>query len=86
MPAFFAAEIGTTGTPSMASIRLMSTVPPFLRSSSIMFSATTMGISIFSSCIVRYRFRSMFVASTILMIALGFSFSTKSLETSSSLE
>ena len=85
-PWFFAAEIGTTGTPSMLSIALTSTVPPLPVSSSIMFSATTIGTFISKSCIVRYRLRSMFVASTMLMMALGFPSSTKLRETSSSLE
>ena len=86
MPWFFAAEIGTTGTPSMASMAFTSTDPPLPRISSIIFSATTTGMSISSSCMVRYRFRSMLVASTMLMTAFGFSRSTKSRDTSSSLE
>ena len=85
-PSFFAAEMGTTGTPSSASMRLMSTAPPLPRSSSIMFSATTVGMPVSSSCMVRYRLRSMLVASTILMMARGRSFNTKSRLTSSSLE
>ena len=50
-----------------------------------MFSATTMGMPISSSCMVRYRFRSMLVASTMLMMALGLSCSTKFRDTISSL-
>ena len=77
--------MATTGTPSICSIRLMSMEPPFPLTSSIMFSATTMGMFISRSCIVRYRFLSMFVASTMLMMARGFSFRTKFRETISSL-
>ena len=39
--------------PSMASILLMRTVPPLPRTSSIMFSASTMGVSSSMSCMVR---------------------------------
>ena len=70
----------------MASIALTIMVPPLPLTSSIMFRAMTMGIPISRSCIVRYRLRSMLVASTMFIIALGLCFSTKSLETSSSLE
>ena len=84
-PSFFAAEIGTTGTPSIASMPLTSTEPEFPVISSIIFNAMTIGISISKSCMVRYRFRSMFVASMILIIAFGLSSSTKFLETISSL-
>ena len=59
--------------PSMASILLMRTVPPLPRISSIMFSASTIGVSSSMSCMVRYRFLSMLVASTILMMPVGFS-------------
>ena len=86
MPSFFAAEIGTTGIPSIASISLTRTEPPFSRTSSIMLSASTIGTSSSMSCIVKYRLRSIFVASTILMIPFGCSSSTKRRVTSSSLE
>ena len=52
-PWFRTAEMGTTGTPSMSSMRLMSMEPPLPVTSSIMFRATTMGTSISSSCMVR---------------------------------
>ena len=52
-PSFFAAEIGITGTPSIASIWLTSIDPWFPSTSSIIFNATTIGISISKSCIVR---------------------------------
>ena len=51
-PSFFAAEIGITGTPSSASI-FTSIDPWFPITSSIIFKATTIGISISRSCIVR---------------------------------
>ena len=50
-----------------------------------MFSATTMGMPISRSCMVRYRFRSILVASTMLMMALGLSCKTKFRDTISSL-
>ena len=78
--------MGTTGTPSMSSILLMSMAPPFPVISSIMLRATTMGMFISRSCMVRYMFLSMLVASTMFMIAVGLSSRTKFLETISSLE
>ena len=53
MPSFFAAEMGTTGTPSWLSSRLTSMVPPLAVTSSIMLSAMTMGRSSSMSCKVR---------------------------------
>ena len=50
---YYEMDIGTTGTPSIASNVLISTEPPFAVSSSMMLSATTIGISISSSCMVR---------------------------------
>ena len=69
----------------MASMPLTSMEPEFPVTSSIMFSATTIGIPISRSCMVRYRFLSIFVASTILMMAFGLSLRTKLLDTISSL-
>ena len=77
--------MGITGTPRASSISLTRTEPPFSQSSSIIFKATTMGIPSSSSCMVRYRFLSMLVASTILMIPLGLVWITNSLVTISSL-
>ena len=45
--------MGTTGTPSSSSMAFTSTEPPLPVSSSIMFSATTVGTSISSTCMVR---------------------------------
>ena len=53
IPSFFAAEIGTTGIPSVFSSSLILIVPPFSLTSSIILSASTIGISISISCIVR---------------------------------
>ncbi len=86
MPSFFTAEMGTTGMPSAASSSLMWMDPPLADSSSIMFRASTIGMLSSMSCRVRYRLRSMFVASTMLMIAVGFSLMRKSRVTTSSLE
>ena len=71
MPSFLAAEMGSTGMPSMRSISFTRTVPPLLRISSIMFRASTMGVSSSISCMVRYRLRSMLPASTMLMMPWG---------------
>ena len=53
MPSFFAAEMGTTGTPSSSSSLFTSTVLPLARISSIMFSAMTMGRFSSMSCMER---------------------------------
>ena len=71
MPSFFAAEIGTTGMPRISSNSLTRMEPPFARTSSIILRASTTGIPNSMICMVRYRFRSMLVASTILMIPSG---------------
>ena len=86
MPSFLDAEMGTTGMPSSFSISFTSMVPPLPSTSSIMLSASTMGIPSSMSCIVRYRLRSTFVASTMLMMPRGFSSSRKRRVTTSSLE
>ena len=59
-------------------------VPPPAVTSSIMFRASTMGIRISISWRVRYRFRSMLVASTMLMRPSGLWFRMKSRVTISS--
>ena len=84
-PSFFAAEIGITGIPSVASSLLTSIVPPLAVTSSIILRARTIGISSSINCIVRYIFRSILVASTILIIPRGRSFKKYSLDTISSL-
>ena len=53
IPSFFAADIGITGTPSNCSISLTRILPPFLRTSSIILSATTIGMSSSISCMVK---------------------------------
>lgn len=72
-PLVLAAEIGITGICRISSISLIRMEPPFFSTSSITLRASTMGTSSSMSCMVRYRFRSRFVASTILIMALGFS-------------
>ena len=67
--------MGTTGMPRSSDSFCTSMVPPLARTSSIMFNASTIGTRSSSSCSVRYRLRSMFVASTILMMPSGFWFS-----------
>ncbi len=85
IPSFFAAEIGITGMPKISSISLMRIDPPFPRTSSIIFSANTIGTSNSINCMVKYKFRSIFVASTILIIPVGFSSKINLRETISSL-
>ena len=85
IPSFLAAEIGMTGTPSSCSISFTSTLPPFLRTSSIILSATTIGMSSSINCIVKYRFLSILEASIILIIPFGFSSNKNFLVTISSL-
>ena len=53
VPSFLAAEMGTTGMPSIRSSRLTSTEPPLAATSSIMLSARTMGRSSSMSWSVR---------------------------------
>ena len=65
------ADISTTRHPRArpSPARLM--VSPFFRTRSIMFTATTTGIPSSMSWVVRYRFRSMLVPSTIFKMASG---------------
>ena len=77
--------MGTTGTPSSASSPFTSTVLPFARISSIMFRAITMGMPSSISCMVRYKLRSILVASTMLMMPSGLPSIRKSRVTISSL-
>ena len=53
MPSPRAAEMGTTGMPSSLSSSFTRMVPPPSRTSSIMLSASTMGMPSSMSCIVR---------------------------------
>ena len=46
IPSFFAAEIGTTGIPSISSISFICIVPPLFLISSIILRAKTIGISV----------------------------------------
>ena len=83
-PSAVAAQMGTTGTPSVCAIFCTSILPPFPVSSSIMLSARTVGTRSVRSCRVKYRLRSRFVASTMLMIPSGFWLRIKSRVTISS--
>ena len=58
-------------------------IPRFSNKSAI-FKAMTTGTPVSISCVVRYKFLSMLVASTKSMITSGFSFSKKSRLTTSS--
>ncbi len=68
------AAMGTTGAPRISESLPQSILSPLPSTSSIMFMATTMGIRVSIICMVRYRFLSMLVPSTILITASGFSF------------
>ena len=72
---------GIIGIPSNRLISFTLIEPPLFRTSSIIFKASTIGILISISCSVKYKFLSIFVASTILIIPSGFSFKRKSLVT-----
>ena len=74
IPSPFAALTGITGMPSASLIIFTSIVPPLALTSSIMFKASTIGTRSSRSCKVRYRFRSMLVASTMFIMPSGFSF------------
>ena len=76
--------MGTTRSPRPLERTRTLMLSPLARTSSIMFRATTTGTPSSISCTVRYRLRSMLVASTMLMTALGFCSSKKSLVTTSS--
>ena len=84
MPWFLAALMGTTGTPRALLSFFTSMLPPLPVSSSIMFRAITVGTCNASSCKVKYRFRSILVASTMLMMASGLEPKIKSRVTISS--
>ena len=84
IPSFLLAEMGTTGTPSSACIFSMSMWPLLARTSSIIFSAITIGMRSSISCRLRYRLRSRLVASTMLMMPSGCESIRKSRETISS--
>ena len=86
VPSFLDAEMGMTGMPSSFSISFTWMVPPLPSTSSIMLRASTMGMPSSMSCIVRYRLRSTFVASTMLTMPRGRSSSRKRRVTTSSLE
>ena len=53
IPIFFDAEIGITGIPRVCSNKFTLIVPPFSWTSSIILSASTIGISISINCIVK---------------------------------
>ena len=72
----FNAEISTTGTPSFSCKALASILSPFFLTTSLIFKATTTGTSISKICVVKYKFLSKFVASTMLITQSGFSSKT----------
>ena len=84
MPSAFRADTGTTLHPRSLESLSTSIWSPSLRTWSIMFSATTVGMPVSMIWRVRKRFLSRFVASTMLMTASGLSLMRKFLETISS--
>ena len=72
-PVPFNAEVSTTSQPKISESFFTSILSPLFASRSAMFNAITTGIPISRIWVVRYKFLSMFVASTRLMIACGFS-------------
>ncbi len=70
---FFRAEISTALQFSSEASFLISILSPFFLTRSIMLTARTTGMPSSMSWVERYRFLSMFVPSTMLRIASGFS-------------
>ena len=70
-PVPFNAEISTTGHPSSLDNSLIWILSPFFSTISIMLTATTTGIPSSVNCVVKYKFLSRFVPSTIFKIAFG---------------
>ena len=68
------ADVSTIGHPSAELKPFTLMLMLFFLRRSTMLSAITTGIPISRSCVARYRFLSMFVASTRSMITSGFSF------------
>ena len=85
-PCPLAALMATTGKPILFERSGTSILFPCLFTSSIIFSATTVGTPISINCTVRYRLRCKLVASTTSITTSGFSFIRKSRATTSSAE
>ena len=83
-PVFFSAEVSMIGQPSFLDSAFTSMLMPFFFRRSHIFKAITTGIPVSISCVVRYRLRSMLVASTKSTMTSGFSFKIKSRVTTSS--
>ena len=73
IPVPLRAEISTTSQPSFSESFAMLSSIPFLAKRSIILTAIITGIPSSIICVERYKFLSMFVPSTILMIASGLS-------------
>ena len=83
-PVFLRADVSTIGQPSFFDNASTSILMSFFLIRSAILRASTTGIPVSRSCVVRYRFLSILVASTRSIITSGFSFKIKSLETTSS--
>ena len=73
IPVPFNAEISTTSQPNLFPSLSICIWSPLFSTKSIMLTAMTTGIPSSMICVDRYKLRSIFVPSTILMIASGFS-------------
>ena len=71
IPVPLSAEVSTMGHPSFRESWATSILSPFFLTKSIMLSAITTGSPRSSTCVVRYRLRSRFVASTRLITTSG---------------
>ena len=80
----FNADVSTIGQFNNIERRSTSILIPRFSNKSAIFKAMTTGTPVSISCVVRYKFLSMFVASTKSMITSGFSFNKKSRLTTSS--
>ena len=73
-PVCFRAEVSTIGQSNNIESLFVSILIPLFSRRSVMFSAITTGTPVSISCVVRYRLRSIFVASTRSIITSGLSF------------
>ena len=73
-PSPFSADVSMIGQPSTMDSRSVSILISRFSSRSAIFKAITTGTPVSINCVVRYRFRSMLVASTRFTITSGCSF------------
>ena len=71
---FLSADTSTIGIPNFSDISFVFNLSLFFLTTSIILNAKTIGIPISDNCVVRYKFLSIFEASTTSIITSGFSF------------